>query len=422
MKTGLVWFRNNLRMDDNPALNKALIENDQVILLYVYDERLFIEEQFGIERMGGQKTRFLFQSVEDLKANLEPYDLYLHVAYANPVEYILGVVKANNVNKVYCQHEFGTEEAEDYFYLASKVSMVSFESGTLFNEDSLGLELQSLPLVFTDFRKIIEQKGVIQLPENFVRGKANSAELADDYYLHKFSDKMLDNHKNSAARFSGGETVGLERLKQYIWKNKSILTYKQTRNNLIGSDYSSKFSPWLANGCISPRRTLYNIIKFENKIKKNDSTYWLKLELFWREFFKWNFELHQYKLYAKSGLKSKFYVVNEFNDNFDNWASAKTINEFVNASMRELNSTGYLSNRGRQIVASYLINELKVDWRIGAAYFEKMLIDYDTSSNYGNWAYIAGVGNDPQGGRNFNVSNQINLYDPNGDYIKLWSN
>jgi deoxyribodipyrimidine photo-lyase len=90
--------------------------------------------------------------------------------------------------------------------------------------------------------------------------------------------------------------------------------------------------------------------------------------------------------------------------------------------MRQLNATGYMSNRGRQIAASALIHELGLDWRCGAAYFEQQLIDYDPASNWGNWQYIAGVGADPRGGRQFNLEKQTKMYDPDGAFINRWTN
>jgi deoxyribodipyrimidine photo-lyase len=88
--------------------------------------------------------------------------------------------------------------------------------------------------------------------------------------------------------------------------------------------------------------------------------------------------------------------------------------------MKQLNSTGYMSNRGRQIVASCLVNELRLDWRFGAAYFEQQLLDYDVASNWGNWQYIAGVGMDPRGGRHFNIEKQTRQFDPEGAFIREW--
>ena len=105
---------------------------------------------------------------------------------------------------------------------------------------------------------------------------------------------------------------------------------------------------------------------------------------------------------------------------FNKWQNAETGNDFIDANMLELKLTGFMSNRGRQNVASYLCNDLKLDWRYGAAYFEQQLIDYDVSSNWGNWAYLAGVGNDPRGNRAFNIEKQANDYDKNKSYRNLW--
>lgn len=105
---------------------------------------------------------------------------------------------------------------------------------------------------------------------------------------------------------------------------------------------------------------------------------------------------------------------------FDRWKEGRTGQPFVDANMHELKATGYMSNRGRQIVASYLIHDMRLDWRLGAAWFESMLIDYDVSSNYGNWMYVAGVGNDQRPFRQFNPVRQAEIYDPRGDYIDKW--
>ena len=109
------------------------------------------------------------------------------------------------------------------------------------------------------------------------------------------------------------------------------------------------------------------------------------------------------------------------NDNFKLWTAGKTDNKFINAGMNELNRTGFLSNRMRQIVSSYLVNELSCDWEAGAAWFESQLVDFDAYSNQGNWSYIAGAGTDPRGGRFFNIEKQKNTYDPNSIYQNFWS-
>ena len=106
---------------------------------------------------------------------------------------------------------------------------------------------------------------------------------------------------------------------------------------------------------------------------------------------------------------------------FETWVEGKTKCPFVNSNMLELKKTGWMSNRGRQNVSSFLAKELKIDWRMGAAYFESMLLDYDVHSNYGNWIYVSGIGNDPRD-RKFDIKWQSEKYDPNMKHQNLWLN
>jgi len=105
---------------------------------------------------------------------------------------------------------------------------------------------------------------------------------------------------------------------------------------------------------------------------------------------------------------------------FEDWTRGKTGNAFIDANMIELRKTGFMSNRGRQNAASFLINDLQIDWLWGAEWFESLLIDYDVASNYGNWTYLAGNGADPRGQRYFNTQKQAELYDPDGAYRAFW--
>jgi deoxyribodipyrimidine photo-lyase len=158
--------------------------------------------------------------------------------------------------------------------------------------------------------------------------------------------------------FSGGERAALSRLRHYFWESEALSRYKQTRNGLLGPDYSSKLSPWLANGSVSPRTVYREVRRYERERAKNDSTYWFIFELTWR--------------------------------------TGDTGRGFIDANMREIAAKGFMSNRGRQNVASFLARDLEVNWVMGAEYFESMLIDYDPASNYGNWTYTVGVGTDPR--------------------------
>jgi deoxyribodipyrimidine photo-lyase len=190
---------------------------------------------------------------------------------------------------------------------------------------------------------------------------------------------------------------------------------------MFGADYSSKFSAWLAMGCISPRYIYTEIKKYEKQFGANDSTYWLVFELLWRDFFRFMFKKHQTKFFLYSGIKTDRVNSKSLNEKIlSQWINGTTPSDFINANMLELQLTGFMSNRGRQNVASYFCNELNMDWRLGAAYFEEQLIDYDVCSNWGNWAYLAGVGNDPRGHRYFNIEKQANDYDKNKAFRNLW--
>jgi deoxyribodipyrimidine photo-lyase len=191
---------------------------------------------------------------------------------------------------------------------------------------------------------------------------------------------------------------------------------------LIGADYSSKFSPWLANGSLSPREIYYELKKYEEEFGSNESTYWLVFELLWRDYFRFMMKKHRHQFFLQTGIKPtdspKKYNNQEL---LNQWINGNTGVDFIDANMIELKLTGFMSNRGRQNVASYLCNDLKLDWRYGAAYFEQQLIDYDVCSNWGNWAYLAGVGKDPRGNRYFNITKQADNYDSKKQYRILWT-
>ena len=163
----------------------------------------------------------------------------------------------------------------------------------------------------------------------------------------------------------------------------------------------------------------WEIKNYEKKIKKNQSTYWLIFELIWRDYFKYISLKHGNKIFMVEGILEKKYHWKTDRTLFLEWAEGKTSESFVNANMLELKKTGWMSNRGRQNVASFFAKDMKMDWRIGAAYFESLLIDYDVHSNYGNWMYVSGVGNDPRD-RKFDVNWQSKRYDPNNLFQDLW--
>jgi deoxyribodipyrimidine photo-lyase len=289
----------------------------------------------------------------------------------------------------------------------------------LIHPDDLPFELRDLPDIFTQYRKIVEARLIVRAC--FPTPTAVQVLPHDEApFEPDFPETIAD--VRSALPFHGGEPAGQARLHDYLWKSDLLCTYKETRNGLIGTDYSSKFSAWLASGCITPRQVFHEVRRYESERVANDSTYWMIFELLWRDYFRLVMEKFGTAMFSLDGIsrRSTRGSWRRKSTDFQAWVSGKTGNRFIDANMRELLLTGFMSNRGRQNVASFFVHELGLDWRIGAQYFEAALVDYDVYSNWGNWAYLAGVGNDPRENRQFNITRQADTYDPAGNYQKLW--
>ena len=422
MSRAIYWFRNDLRVEDNEGLKLAVDRFDEVIPLYVLDEELLNGSQFGIERMGVHRLKFLLESLVDLKQKLQNLGNNLYFRVGKPEAIIEELKKQYNCDTLLAQKASAHEESLQEERISKIIDAEFIWGETLFHMSDLNFHLQDLPDVFTEFRKLVEKRSkvrpeietplLIKSPENIGTEIPSLKDL--DFEEPETDDRAV-------LKFIGGATAGLERLKYYLWDKELLANYKQTRNGLIGGDYSSKFSPWLAHGCLSPRQIYWQVKKFEKYVKKNSSTYWLVFELIWRDYFHFVAKKYGEKLFMRQGILGEDKIDWGSDKLFHLWRDGRTKEPFVDANMREMNATGFMSNRGRQNVASYLMHNMKIDWRLGAAYFEKMLIDYDPCSNYGNWIYIAGVGNDPRGGREFNIDRQKQMYDPKGEYQNLWA-
>ena len=419
----LVWFRNDLRVDDHNGLKLALNNSNKVVGFYCFNPKVFSENKLGFRKTDVFRTKFLIETVDNLKENLKKNNISLIIKIGDPVEELSNVITQHNISNIYLQKEWTKEEYDEEALLKSKLTNILFHSTyDQFLYHPNDVDNQFISDVFTNFRKYCEKKVDVR-NLTFNSYKLNSENLLKENYevpsLDQlgFDDFILDNR--SAFNFSGGSDSAKERLDQYLWKSRKINYYKQTRNGLIGQDYSSKFSPWLANGSISAREIYWEIKEYEKDILKNQSTYWLVFELIWRDYFKYISLKYGSKIFKIGGILEKDYQWSDDVRIFKEWTEARTVEPFVNANMIELNSTGWMSNRGRQNVASFLAKELKIDWRWGASYFESKLIDYDVHSNYGNWMYVSGVGNDPRD-RKFNSKFQAERYDPLNKYQNMW--
>lgn len=210
-----------------------------------------------------------------------------------------------------------------------------------------------------------------------------------------------------------------EEIQYYFHEKKLASTYFETRNELTGRDGSTKLSAYLSCGALDIRYLYNQIRKFESHVGANKSTEHLIYEILWREFFYWHYQRHAHQYFSKNGIKGELDFT-DFSCHTMDELKELTKEPFFHAALNELQQTGNMSNRARQMFASMWINDLGLDWRAGAQLFEEELLDYDVYSNYGNWLYLAGVGCDPRGKRYFNISKQLSTYDPSGSYLKKW--
>jgi len=427
MSRTLIWYRNDLRITDHEPLHCAVENNHEVIGVYCFDPRQFKNTLLAHPKTGSIRAQFIIESVNHLKKKLLELGCDLIIHDGKPEDFIPTVASTLNITNVAYHKVCGTEEK----YIEWEVEKVLLKTGikckaywgsTLINPADLPFPIKRLPDLFTDFRKKVEREFLIQnvfVAPKQLRGIKHTF-IAASVSLDSLNLAAISNSPKSAIQFVGGELEAQGRLNQYIWQTQAIQTYKQTRNGLLGENYSSKLSPWLAIGCLSAKYIYHEIKKYEREQIKNDSTYWLVFELLWRDYFHFISMKYGRAIFELDGLQGKKLAWKEDATLFEAWRIGQTGYPFVDANMRELMLTGFMSNRGRQNVASFLTKNLGINWLWGAQWFESQLIDYDVSNNYGNWNYSAGVGNDGRSFRYFNIRKQALDYDAKGEYVRHW--
>jgi deoxyribodipyrimidine photo-lyase len=426
-KNALVWFKTDLRIEDNETLIKAIAISENVIPVYCFDESHFEITSYGFQKTGSFRAQFLLESLKDLDIRLRALGSGLLVVKGKPEVEIPKIVNQFKAQKVFAKREVAFEERQtekkvQHELFKLRCELETFSTSTLYHAEDLPFSIKNIPDVFSNFRKKTEKDSDIRAPfEAPKKIKSPEIPLLELPTLEALGLAKTSIDSRAVLQFKGGETEAIQRLQHYFYETQCLSSYKETRNGMVGADYSSKFSPWLALGSISPRFIYAEIKKYEKQFGANDSTYWLVFELLWRDFFRFMFKKYQTKFFLYEGIKTEKVNSKSLNEKLLNqWINGETPSDFINANMLELQLTGFMSNRGRQNVASYFCNELNMDWRIGAAYFEQQLIDYDVCSNWGNWAYLAGVGNDPRGHRYFNIEKQAADYDKKMKFRKWW--
>lgn len=417
----IVWLHNDLRIKDNPLLHFSS-RPEHLVCVYVLDERWLASPipREDTSRIGPARLQFLWQSLMALRGELLKRGSDLLVKVGSPVEEITRLALALDARTVHVAAQDGVEETAHIQQVASQLKGVAelsiIESNALVNAEDLPFSLDELPASFSGFRRKVEKACVYpeplpapvtlpSWPDQAGRGLPS---------LNQVSQVMADWTPDARGfTYEGGEQAGMDHLERYIWDHQGPSYYKETRNGLLGSHFSTRLSAWLAHGCLSPRQVHHAVKAWEARHGSSESSYWITFELLWRDFFMRAAQRDGKHIFGRRQLPAA-------NKDFDAWRYGTTGVPFVDAPMDELRKTGWISNRARQNVASFLVKDLGVDWRLGAAWFEHCLVDYAVGSNWGNWGYVAGIGRDPRADRYFNVLKQASQYDGKGEYVAHW--
>lgn len=420
MRTGLFLFGQDLRLDDHPALGSLVSRVDRLLCVFVVDPLWFEPGWCQRPSMGGHRWKFLYESLLDLNAELQQHGQQLLVLWGDPVAEVEALATRWAVTDIARSAHPGDYENRQWLAQQQRCPQIRFSqtyTATLYSPERLPFALRDLPAHFSPFRRKVEKRGQMRLPEPPLHRLPPmvSDELAQEWPR----DLPAVNFEN-APDWVGGSRMGRMQLDEFLFQTHAVSTYKQTRNALDTPLASSRLSPWLANGSLSVARVAAELQRYEAEVEANESTYWLFFELLWREYFHWYAWRHGTRLFAFDGVRQQRPLTSHYAQRLRAWESGETGYAIVDACMRQLSATGWMSNRGRQLVASCLVHELELDWRYGATWFEQQLVDYDLGSNYGNWQYLAGVGADPRGHRRFDLEKQTRMYDPNREFIRHW--
>jgi len=399
------WLRHDRRLSDNScwefALQEATKTGEELRVFFAWN-RLHLDAGIGgIPRMSARRIEWTQKDLQTMRAELQKHGIALEETEGSALDWM----RTNRPSALTYSFAVAHEERQDEAQLRPLVARIhGFWTHSILEPEAIPGGLNRLPEVFTPFRHKVERENLRfeLLPLQVAPHGASPTSTTQSF------------------PFEPGEASALARLEAYLRNPEGAAAYKTRRNGLLGTEYSTKFSPWLASGALSPRRIWQACLNLEETLGGSPEVEWIRVELLWREYFQWVAYRAGRRLFHKKGFREQAPRAGFNARAFQRWVDGQTGDDFVNAGMRELAETGYSSNRARQNLASYLIHDLGIDWRYGAAYFESQLLDYDPASNWANWAYLAGVGNDPRPVRRFNTVKQAQDYDANRAFRQAW--
>ena len=398
-KISIFWFRRDLRLHDNVALFNALKSGEKVLPIFIFDTSILDKLPKNDARVS-----FIIKELRSMNEHLKSFDASIDILHGKPIEVFESLIKKYQIASVFTNQDYepyaiGRDQEILELLKSENISFNSFKDQVIFEKNEITKKDGNPYVVYTPYsKKWIEAYEQIN-------------------HIHYSSEDLLSQlYTQSKAKELTLEELGFEEtntpIKNYIFNSRIINEYEETRN-FPALDNTSKLGPHLRFGTVSVRQMVSRAEEQENKT-------FLK-ELIWREFFMqilWHFP-HTHKDSFKPKYDRIVWRNNE--DDFKKWCNGTTGYPMVDAGMRQLNNTGFMHNRVRMLVGSFLCKHLLIDWRWGEAYFAEKLHDYEMSSNVGNWQWVAGTGVDASPYfRIFNPTSQIKKFDKDFSYIRKW--
>ena len=397
--TALFWFRRDLRLHDQHGLYKALKHHKSVLLIFIFDPEI-------LDNLPEDDARvdFIYNQLKTLNKTLEKYNTAIQTYYGKPLDIFQKLIKDINIQAVYTNHDYEPyarqrDQSIDAFLKGHKIEFKTYKDQVIFEKNEVTKD-DGLPYkVYTPYSK-------------------KWLSLFKEDYITPYPSETLIGHCTNVKTPIWVEynTMGFVpskvKITPYTLDNKLIDLYEEQRNtpSVAGT---SRLGPHLRFGTVSVREIVL-------KARKRENITFLK-ELIWREFFMqilWHFPYT-----VSKSFKPQYDAIQWRNnqEEFEKWCAGKTGYPLVDAGMRELNETGFMHNRVRMLVGSFLCKHLLIDWRWGEAYFAQKLHDFELSSNISNWQWVAGCGVDAAPYfRIFNPTTQITKFDKHHKYIKKW--
>ena len=398
-QVNICWIRRDLRISDNTALHHALKSGLPVLIVFVFDPLI-------LDKLSDKKDKrvnFIYRALENLNKELAPHGSSLYILHDTPLSAFEKLVHDFDVKMVFTNHDYepyaiDRDRKVSDFLATKNIDFKSFKEQVIFEKSEVMKSDGSPYTVFTPYSRVWKQKYLEQKPE----------------ILH--SEALLSNlYQTTGFKFPALSEIGFEKADLVFSvpapDEQIILNYHDTRN-IPSLNGTSHLGVHLRFGTVSVRSLA--------KLAAGLNEQWLN-ELIWREFFM--MILYHFPHVVNGSFKKKYDQIHWRNNEqeFDLWCKGETGYPMVDAGMRQLNETGWMHNRVRMVVASFLCKHLLIDWRWGEAYFAEKLLDYELASNNGNWQWAAGSGCDAAPYfRIFNPAEQTKKFDPQLLYIKSW--